>query len=943
MRGLPVRGLSAGLLLGLVLTAAPAMGGPGDGDRAEGDERQAEQGPSAEDAERRGLSLAALRRAAGRKPKLDLPDFKTVAGELAIKEGFYRIYYNKKKREVLEGFIEIPASQLKRPFLLATSFAGGTTFMGWQWSDALCYWKRQENKLLLIRKNTAYKVDKKAPIGDAVNRTYTDELLLSLAIKTRSPKGGYLVSLEDLFARGATTFFGRPAAGLDTSLAVYSKLKTFPKNTEVAITMPQRGGGPFVTLHYSMRMLENTGYRPRPADDRVGYFLTVAKDYADGPMDDGRFVRLINRWNIQKLDPKLKASPVKSPIVFYLEKSIPVEYRRYVAAGILEWNKAFEKLGYLDAVQVRQQTDDNEFKDFDPEDARYNFFRCITSGNAFAMGPSRANPETGEILDADIIFDDSMLSYSFMNWDTFVKEPKKTGLHLPGHLADLEELLFGRDTETRPDGLPLTTFDKSLLEALRERHDHDHAQGHVCFFGKRKMAELMLARVALRAKSGADLPLDFLGTAIMDTVMHEVGHTLGLRHNFAASSWRSLDEINGKDRPKAIVASVMDYLPVNITPPGSSQGRFHTEALGPYDFWAIEYGYTAKSGAKDLAGIAARSGQPGLRYATDEDTRGPDPYVNRWDIGDNPLDYARQQVALAQKLVEDIEARTMEDGESWRGLRRGFNSVLGQYYGAAGVAGRFIGGVRISRSHRGDKGADDPVKPVDAKTQRDALKFLHEDILGAGNYSFSPALLRKLGSNNWSHWGMQGGASSYPIHDRLANLMERTLKSITRPDVIGRMLDNEMATDADKDVLTVPELFSSTTASITSELDMKLKAKASARKPAIAAYRRHAQRVWVERMIEMILDKGGFPPVAQSLAEAELRQLKSRLDGFENDNLTNLDPYSRAHVAQLRIRIERALEAHYQIGASGGAGGGGGIIIMLGKDGKPRRVQPSGR
>src|SRR6185436_5669204 len=97
----------------------------------------------------------------------------------------------------------------------------------------------------------------------------------------------------------------------------------------------------------------------------------------------------------------------KKKIVFWIEKSVPDEYRASVREGILEWNKAFEKIGFRDAIEVRQQ----ENEDFDPEDVNYNTFRWITSDLGYAMGPSRVNPFTGEIIDADIIFDASMVRY----------------------------------------------------------------------------------------------------------------------------------------------------------------------------------------------------------------------------------------------------------------------------------------------------------------------------------------------------------------------------------------------------------------------------------------------------------------------------------------------------------------------------------------------------
>ena len=112
------------------------------------------------------------------------------------------------------------------------------------------------------------------------------------------------------------------------------------------------------------------------------------KDYSQ-KVDEDRFVRYINRWDLQKADPSAELSPPKKPIIFWIEKTVPYKYRKPIREGILEWNKAFEKAGFLNAIEVRQQPDNS---DWDPEDVNYNTFRWITSSAKFAMGPSRVNP-----------------------------------------------------------------------------------------------------------------------------------------------------------------------------------------------------------------------------------------------------------------------------------------------------------------------------------------------------------------------------------------------------------------------------------------------------------------------------------------------------------------------------------------------------------------------
>ena len=138
-----------------------------------------------------------------------------------------------------------------------------------------------------------------------------------------------------------------------------------------------------MNIHYSLSLLPEDGYRPRLADDRIGYFVTAIKDYSH-KIDDDRFVRYINRWDLQKADPSAEQSPPKKPIVFWIEKTVPYKFRKPIREGILEWNKAFEKAGFLNAIEVRQQPDN---ADWDPEDINYNTFRWITSERRLRHGP----------------------------------------------------------------------------------------------------------------------------------------------------------------------------------------------------------------------------------------------------------------------------------------------------------------------------------------------------------------------------------------------------------------------------------------------------------------------------------------------------------------------------------------------------------------------------
>jgi len=336
-----------------------------------------------------------------------------------------------------------------------------------------------------------------------------------------------------------------------------------------------------LTVHYSISKLPTSDYAPRLADDRVGYFLTVRKDFTNlGPEEP--FVRYINRWHLEKAEAGLDVSPPKKPIVFWIENTVPFKYRKAVSDGILEWNTAFEKAGFANAIEIRQQPNS---PDWHPEDVNYNTFRWITSSAGFAQGPSRVNPYTGQILDADIIFDADFLISWKRQFEIFSAEEVAArtggrwlarGIGAPDPTA--------RDDRMGP-GLTEGRIAKMKATGLVDHRD----------FYAEKGRQFLLGRTALiaGAKPGVDTKEEeerLIYQGLKEVVMHEVGHTLGLRHNFKASTWKELNDLNTK-QDEVLVASVMDYTPTNIMPADVAQGQYYMTRLGPYDMWAIEYGY----------------------------------------------------------------------------------------------------------------------------------------------------------------------------------------------------------------------------------------------------------------------------------------------------------------------------------------------------------------
>ena len=888
--------------------------------------------------------LLALAPAAARAQD-DLPKAETVLKGFTASSGLFTVH-----RKGHDVFLEVPAGQLGAPFLLATTVTGGPDYAGYQWSDTVCAWERLDKRLLLVEREVRYRVkDPRKPMAEVVKRTYTDAVLHAMPIAALNGQNP-VVDAKALFAGNASVFFGRLAARLDAQTVQVEKAKTFPQNVELALTLPDRGReGRLTTLAYSLSALprpEQDRYQPRAADDRVGYFLTAVKDFTDDAAGGDRFVRLVNRWQLEKADPSLERSPVKEPIVFYVEKTVPFRFRHAVASGILEWNRAFEAVGLLGAVVVRQQTD-TEFADLDPEDVRYNFFRWIVSDRAFAMGPSRVNPWTGQILDADIIFDESMVRVHLREYDYRIKEsPKQFFSPEVRRLLERDPARFS--FAHAPEGArhPDDALPEHLPGAMGGR-GHAGEDPRACALGPGVAHQAALGVLALdlagRPGKPGEYPEAFMNEIVKDVVMHEVGHTLGLRHNFRASAWRPLAEINGEARPDDITASVMDYTPVNIKlGEEGTQGAWSMRTLGPYDLWAIQYGYAPfPDEAAGLKATVASVASPQYAYGTDEDTTGPDPYIVRWDLGQDPLEFAQGRMALAARMWPQVVDRVVKDGDGFQDARRAFDMLMYDYQSSAVLAARYVGGQHVTRHHKGDAEGRDPIAPIDAATQRRALALLCERVLAEGNLTVPPEVLRKLAKGNWSHWGStdRSRPHSYPYFQRVLDVQSWVVFGLLNPGTIERLVDAEAKVAPDADLLTVPEVFEAVTKAVFGAVVQGGPLPAgTARKPAISTIQRNLQRHYAGELIQMALEgeTGSTPPVARMFARQELRRLQAAIAGLD---LKGADPYTAAHLQELQVRIARALEAQFQLGGGGG-GGGGSIVIQLGRPAGDEEAAP---
>ena len=261
----------------------------------------------------------------------------------------YTIWVRKKDNQMLA---ELPAGYASQKHFIAMTVSSGERFAGLQQGDMYVYWRRYDKQLALIAPNTETRSTGDKESRASVKRLFTDRVILTVPIVAIGPSGGPLIDMDYLLVSRASSFFGfgyyNPKyRGIQT----IKKAKAFPENVELAFEIPTSSNR-LQTLHYSISLIKGSpGFRPRKADERIGYFTTSYSDLGKYSDDEVR-TRFINRWHLEKAQASLKLSPPKTPIKFYIEHTTPIRYRRWVKEGILSWNKAFEKIGISDAINT---------------------------------------------------------------------------------------------------------------------------------------------------------------------------------------------------------------------------------------------------------------------------------------------------------------------------------------------------------------------------------------------------------------------------------------------------------------------------------------------------------------------------------------------------------------------------------------------------------------
>ncbi|MEH2077606.1 MAG: zinc-dependent metalloprotease [Nostoc sp.] len=842
--------------------------------------------------------------------KQDFCRLNKVVKEIDKLEGLFTLYCPENSGKI---YLEIKPEQLNKDYLAIVTLESGVgergIYSGLPLSDFLFYFQRVKNRLHFVVRNVKFRAESK-PEQRSLARSFSDSVLYSLEIANIDPQNeNILINLDELLMQdfpGLTPLLKYSLQAdyrLDGRKSYLGEINSFPENVEIEsiygfsslegsnlVTVPD-SRSLTLKVHYSFSQLrENNGYIPRLADDRVGYFITAFQDLSNNNPHES-FVRYINRWHLEPSNPNAALSPPKKPIVYWIENAVPLEYRDAIREGILMWNKAFEKAGFQNALEVQQMPDD---ADWQPADVHYNTIRWFNSlDEGFARGPMRVNPFTGEILDADIIVDANMVRsiqqeyHALMEVNSSLADKKSCQVFWRKQNADAKNYL-----------LPNSEFCYSMESS-----------------NQAQMGALALS-ILPNITPISETMKEYVHQYLRSLIAHEVGHTLGLRHNFHGSTMLTPEELNNTEitHTKGLVGSVMDYLPVNIAPQGVQQGDYFPGVVGPYDEWAIEYGYK-KSPSVEIEGIipeseksfleqiALASPQPELSYATDEDIWDINPLANVWDMSSDVLLYSQWQMDNARVMWERLDKGYLSKGESYSNLRVSFNRVFKYYFRNATLLSKYIGGQSFRRLHASDD-ASWTFVPVSLLKQRQALMKLQEYVFAEDAFSFSPQLLNQLAPSHWEHWGssVPNNRLDYPIHERILKFQSVVLRSLLDSDRLNRLQDIELKTLPGQ-ALSIPELFDTLQTGIWTEVLTPGEPK------PISSVRRSLQREYLNILLEMMLGTTNTPEDGRTLAWYELRQLQKAIDVRLKQLTESLDIYTLAHLEASGDRITKALNA----------------------------------
>jgi len=737
---------------------------------------------------------------------------------------------------------------------------------------------RYFNRVEFEVQNNAFWFDPKTPLSKSADANISTAILAS-SIIIAEKDGNILIDIDNIFLSEALHQITRglipggknknpfKLGKLAKERTKYDGVHNYPENTDLIVQYVFTNPSPTnwgsdrgltdarsvnVKIQHSFIKIPENNYNPRFEDVRVGYFTTQVTDMTT-PDDVTPFRDLIHRWNLVKKNPDQGISEPIEPIVWWIENTTPHEFRKAIEEGVLGWNKAFEKAGFINAIQVKIQPDDATW---DAGDIRYNVLRWTSSPNPpfGGYGPSFVNPKTGQILGADI-----MLEYVY-----FTNRVKYEQLH---KTFDIDIELDSQNTCFAGDYLHQGNL--FGMAALSSIDNFSQLEQHRLIY-----------------------------ESLVKLTLHEVGHTLGLNHNFFASNFHSLKNIHNRNitEPVGLTSSVMDYVSANVNASPKHHGQFYSTTPGPYDIWAIEFGYTPSYESfvderERMKLLLDKSTKIELGFGNDADDmrsagKGIDPRINVSDMSSDAIDYAQQRMDIVRSLYPGLKSRYEISGESYHAFTDAFSILNREYTNSAKVISRYIGGVYLDRSFVGQEKKNDPFTPVPEDKQKWAMTLLE-------NYIFSPTAF-ELPKETSSHlqWERRGfsGTKDPKILDMVLNTQKGILDHLLHINVLKRISNTELYGNT----YGLHKMMGDLTRSCFS---------VDAGKNVIGM-RRNLQIEYVERLIRIIQNKGSvkYDYLSVSFAFENLNKIKKYILKSHG-----LDEATKIHRKYLTYRIDKIL------------------------------------
>jgi len=759
----------------------------------------------------------------------------------------------------------------------------GFIFRGAYLSDDVITLRRHFDRIEFVAKNTAFYFNPDSALARARDANQIPSLLAVEKIVAEDDKTGEMLIEADKLFVSQSLLQIKPSPDPDAdpkktySLGTLSDtkskilgLRSYPLNTDVEVEYVFEDPAPRYDLlrdapeikdprNVALRVLHSfiampaDDYTPRSSDPRIGFFSQRVTDLTSDSATPYRDV--IDRWKLVKKDPTAAVSEPVEPIVWWIENTTPVEWRDTIRDALLSWNTAFEKAGFRNAIVVKVQPDD---ADWDAGDIRYNVLRWTSSPSPLfgGYGPSVANPRTGQIIGADVMFEYSYLTI-YVNRSRAITSGTAAG--------DAASCMIG-------DGLKQgLMLGRTMSKALNLRSARDEQMFH---------------------------------EAMYELVLHEVGHTLGLQHNFKATQMASPEQL----ADPAYVAkygttgSVMDYPDINFAPLGKPQTQFFETSPGPYDDWAIDYAYSQALGDPTaekarLQAILARSSEPGLAFGNDADStsspgRGIDPRVAIFDQSNDPVRYEADRIALLKASLASLEQRFVKPDQSRQELYDAFRQIMIAWRRSASTLALPIGGVYVDRDWSQTGAGKASYTPVGLATQRAAMQALSRDIFAPDAFDIPPTLYAEL-QQQPRGYDFFSKTEDPKIHDQVLGIQKNVLDHLLHPVLLQRITDTRLYGNQ----YPVSAMMTDLTDAVF-QADLK---------GDVNSFRQNLQMEYVNRLAAMVKadSRGKYDTVSQSMATFELHRLRKVLGKKRGGNLE-----TRAHTQNLLLTIDRALDVN---------------------------------